>query len=346
MKIVAVDLGYGYVKGLSAKGKSILFPTLIGPGHDRSLASLFGATGDDLGNLHVRVQGTDYFIGELARESRSTSRVFESERHHHPYMRVLMNAAISLLAEEQDVFLATGLPLDFYKAQAKSFRQSLLGLQPELAWVSGPLAGEQRTLNIKDALIFPQGAGAVFAALLDDNGNHIYPELMSPGTQIGLIDIGFRTTDYIVVEMKQGGAFVPKVELSGTIDVGVVELHRMVRQVYKQVTGGADLDDYHVERVVRDGRINHKGKPILFTEHLHASTKSIAANIADRLKTAWGQSMDLFDAIFLCGGGGELFHHSLQPHFDQRLNRVPNSQFANVIGYMKLAKTFMHTHHQ
>jgi plasmid segregation protein ParM len=269
--------------------------------------------------------------------------VFESERHHHPYMRVLMNAAISLLAEEQDVFLATGLPLDFYKAQAKNSRQSLLGVQPELAWVSGPLAGEKRTMNISDALIFPQGAGAVFAALLDDNGNHIYPELMSPGTQIGLIDVGFRTTDYIVVEMKQGGAFVPKVELSGTIDVGVVELHRMVRQVYKQMTGGADLEDFYVDRIVHGGKINYKGKPILFQDHLQGGTQSISANITDRLKTVWGPALDLFDAIFLCGGGGELFHHALQLHFDQRLHRVPNGQFANVIGYMKLAKTCIGT---
>ena len=51
------------------------------------------------------------------------------------------------------------------------------------------------------------------------------------------------------------------------------------------------------------------------------------------------EETDLFDAIFLAGGGGELFYTSIQSHFDNRLELIKESQFANVIGYLRLGKS-------
>ena len=44
--IISIDLGYGYVKGInqfaniSHEGNSCLFPSFVGPGHDRSIAQM------------------------------------------------------------------------------------------------------------------------------------------------------------------------------------------------------------------------------------------------------------------------------------------------------------------
>src|SRR5699024_737872 len=117
MEIVAIDLGYGYVKAISSSGKQVLFPSIVGSGYQRGLVNVFGDLNQDISNMHVKVQGEDYFVGELAKESRSQSRIFERERFNHRYTHILLNVAIQLIIDENTsaVKVVTGLPLDFYQ---------------------------------------------------------------------------------------------------------------------------------------------------------------------------------------------------------------------------------------
>lgn len=339
MEIVAVDLGYGYVKAISSTGKQVLFPSLVGSGYERGLINLFGGSSNDLSNIHVREQNEDFFVGDLAKESRSQSRIFERERFNHKYTHILLNVAIQLVIGENTnaVKVVTGLPLDFYGSQAKDFQKSIIGVQPELEWKSGSVSGK-RKVAIEQALVFPQGAAAIFAALIDENGRPVYPELMKEGTIIGLIDIGFRTTDFVVVEMQKGGSFVPKTKLSGTVDEGVINLYREIQQAYKTKTGGADLNESYVDRIIRDRRLHYRGEKIDFSSVIGTSMQAITANIVDRLKSVWAEESDLFDAIFLAGGGGEVFAEQFQPAFDYRLKTIPSNQFANATGYLRLGR--------
>lgn len=338
-QLVSVDLGYGYVKGVSSTGKRILFPTMIAAGHERKLMTIFGGSNvDNMNNLHARIQGVDYFLGDLAREARTYTRLFDRERHNHPYTQIILQAAVSLLVEEEvdSVVLVTGLPLDFYQSQASEFRRALQGMNIDVQWVAGPLKGQSRKLTVEQVYVFPQGAGAIFVALVDEGGKPIYPELMAPGIQVGLIDIGHRTTDYVVVEMAPNGSMIPKSEWSGTIDEGILELYRQIRHAYKQQTGGADLSDHQVERILHTGTIHFRGKRIVLQDQIQVSKNNLASNLADRVKAAWGQASDFFDAIFICGGGGDLLFPSLQMYFDHRLHKMYDSQFANAVGYLRL----------
>jgi len=339
MEIVAIDLGYGYVKAISSSGKQVLFPSIVGSGYQRGLVNVFGDLNQDISNMHVKVQGEDYFVGELAKESRSQSRIFERERFNHRYTHILLNVAIQLIIDENTsaVKVVTGLPLDFYQSQAKDFQTSIMVVQPELEWQSGPVSGN-RKVSIEEAFVFPQGASAIFAALMDNEGKPVHGDLMREGSIIGLIDIGFRTTDFVVVEMKQGGSFVPKTKLSGTVDEGVFNLYREIKQAYKNKTGGADLSDFYVDRILRDKELTYRGEKIDFSQIINNSLQAITANIVDRLKATWAEESDLFDAIFLAGGGGELFAEPFQPAFDNRLKTIASSQFANAIGYARLGK--------
>lgn len=340
MEKVAVDLGYGFVKAISSSGKRALFPSLVGKGYDRGITDLFGQMNSDLSNIQVIYQEENYFVGELAKESRSASRIFERERFSHVYTHVLLNVAIQAVTDKtvSDIQLATGLPLDFYHAQAKEFQQSITGFQPEIEWKTGPLTDVNRKINIEQALVFPQGASAIFSALINHEGNFAYPHLMKEGSIIALIDIGFRTTDFVVVEMQPGGSFSPIARLSGTADEGVVNLHRDIRQAYKLETGGADLNEFFISRILRDEQLSYKGNRIDFRDVVEKSKKSIAANITDRLKGVWAEESDLYEGIFLAGGGGSLFEPYLQPSFDHRLMTINESQFANAIGYLRLGK--------
>lgn len=339
---VAIDLGYGFVKAISSTtGKRVVFPSLVGKGYDLGIAGMFAEKHDDESNIYVEYNKNDYFVGDLAKkESRTVSRIFEQERFGHLYTKILLNTGIQLVTEGKvdQINLSTGLPLDFYKAQRKDFQQSVLGLQPLVKWKSGKLKGKELRVNINNALVFPQGASAVFSALINHEGKFTYPELMDAGNLIALIDIGFRTTDYVVVEIQEDSSFVPKVKLSGTIDDGVINLHQQIKEYYKQATGGADLNEFHMSRILKNGYVTYKGERMDFREMIESSKNSIATNISDRLKAVWVEEADLFEAIFLAGGGGQLFEQSIQPHFANRIKVVKESQFANAIGYLRLGK--------
>lgn len=344
---VSVDLGYGYVKGISTNGKRVLFPTLVGTGFDRQLSGIFGNMKEvnDLSNMHVLFDNKNYFVGDLAKESRTSSRIYEQERFNHKYTRILLNVAIQLLTEGKtsQINLSTGLPLSFYKAQAKDFRDSIVGMQPMIQWKSGTLAGETLKTNINNAVVFPQGASAIYSALINSNGKYTHPHLMTEGTLIALIDIGYRTTDFVVVEIQENGSFIPKLNLSNTLDDGVSNLHRDIEDFYKRETGGADLNEYHKARALKNGFLSYKGNKIDFKQAIQDSKNSIATNIADRLKAFWAEESNLFDAIFLAGGGGTLFEEYIQPHFDNRLKLISESQFANAIGYLRYGNSYFNS---
>lgn len=304
--IVSVDIGYGFVKAISSSGKRVLFPSLVGRGYERTITDIFSDEKNQLSNMQIIYKNENWFVGELANESRSLSRVFQRERFEHLYTHILLNVAIQLVTEKDSgpIYLATGLPLDFYKAQVKSFQDAITGSKAKIEWQSGVLKGQKIENVIEKAIVFPQGASAVFAALINHEGKYVYPQYMIPGSLIALIDIGFRTTDYVVVEIQENGSFAPKAKLSGTVDHGVVNLHRDVRQAFKAKSGGADLNEFFLNRVLKDKKIRYKGQEMDFSQIIEESQKSIIMNIADRLKNVWGDESDLFDALFLAGGGG------------------------------------------
>lgn len=343
MEIVSVDLGYGFVKAISSKGKRVIFPSVVGDeGNNLDLSSAFGKRSNDVKNMHISFDNERYFVGDLAeKESRSTTRVFEKERFNNVYTTVLLNTAIQLVSESDIVNVTTGLPLDFYQSQAKDFRESILGIQPITEWISGPLAEQEKRINIENALVFPQGASAVFSALINHEGEFVYPQYMSEGSLIALIDIGFRTTDFVVVEIQENGSFVPIAKLSGTVDEGVNNLYTNIHQAFKSKTGGSDLNERYIKQILKNGHLFYRGRRIGFNDVIESSKESIIANISDRLKNTWTNEYDLFSAIFVAGGGGNLFLDDIQPHFDNRLELIRESQFANAIGYLRLGRTLL-----
>ncbi|WP_040980394.1 ParM/StbA family protein [Oceanobacillus jeddahense] len=340
MTIVSADLGYGYVKVIASNGERAIFPSVVGDGvNNVDLTNTFGQRNNDINNMHLKMNNESYFIGELAeKESSSSTRIFEKERFSNNHTKILLNTAIQLVSDSDIVKIATGLPLDYYQSQSKSFRESILGIHPVTTWVSGPLAGQEKTINIDNALVLPQGATALFTALINHEGKFVYPHLMTEGNLIALIDIGFRTTDYIVVEIQSNGSFSPIAKLSGSVDAGVINLHNSLHQAFKSKTGGSDLNQRYIKQILKNGHLLFKGEKIDFKETIKFSKESIVSNISDRLKSIWSNEADLFGAIFLAGGGGELFQPDIQPYFDNRLQLIYESQFANAIGALRLSR--------
>ncbi|MDI6707275.1 MAG: ParM/StbA family protein [Bacillota bacterium] len=333
---IGLDLGYGYTKGVNEAGRRVAFPSLVGAAYDRKLGSIFArkAHEDVIENMHVVISdgrnGQEYFVGELARrEGKNTSYAFDEDKINHPNTRALLAAASFLLFPEEEVpvHIVSGLPLEQYVHQKNEFRGMLEGFKAVVG-VKG--SDRTRVVKFQRATPFLQAAGAVYYAIMDELNRYLVE-----GAYIGLVDIGFRTTDYIVFVVSKG-RLVLREDLSGTLDMGMSALNNAVDKLFTQRTG-TRLDIAELMHLVESGSIYYRGEKIEFGREVDAVRSEVARVLKDRVKVVWGNKLDFFHTIFLAGGGAK----QLKGHMNDLYSNVvtvKNAQMANALGFLKVAE--------
>jgi plasmid segregation protein ParM len=319
---IGLDLGYGYTKGINETGRTVLFPSLVGNAYQRNLTGLFGQNLNNLiENMHVvlrngKEEQEEYFIGDLARrEGRNVSYAFDENKISHPNTKAVLASASALLFPPNDepVHIVSGLPLEQYIHQKDEFKgYDIL-----------------KVVKFDKVTVFPQAAGAVYYAIMDDLQKYLIK-----GSYIGLIDIGYRTTDYIVFVVD--GKLSLREDLSGTLDIGMSQLSNTADKLFTQKTG-SKLDISELTQLVSEGNIFYRGKILDFKKELNEAKIEVSRVIQDRIKAVWGNKLDFFNTIFLAGGGAVSLFDSLKNIYENTL-LVKNSQFANAKGFLKVAE--------
>jgi plasmid segregation protein ParM len=338
--VVAVDVGYGVTKVIRG-GQQWAFPSLVGSCGPEKLGGLFGASGDGLDSLRVEVDGLGTFaVGELALHGAAdATRAFEGqERWEHPGTRVLIDAALALaLASGQPsgpLCLATGLPLAFWAGQRQAFAAWLRSLDDRVRLVGdGRRPGGWMRVAPSEVTVYPQAAGALYDALFDASGAVRDRELLNGGGLVGVVDVGYRTTDYLVLDLDRG--LRVREDLCGMEDLGMVQLDQAVQRAFLAATG-AVLPPEQVDRARRRGSVVYRGRPVDLSEDLRTAGESLARAIADRVKAAWGPQVDYLTRLHLAGGGSAALGDVLLQSFPGA-RIMPDAQFANARGFAAVA---------
>lgn len=333
---IGLDLGYGFVKGVNEHGKKVLFPALVGGAYERTLAGIFGEDhSKKIDNMHITITQPsgakeEYFVGELARrESRNMSYAFDDDRIDHPHTRALIAAACILLFPEDSlpIHIVTGLPFEQYVHKKSEFKKMLKNYK-----VIANFQDDNKVKIVKfdKVTVFPQAAGAVYFAIMDD-----FKKYLTKGAYIGLIDIGFKTTDYIVL-MIDNNKLVLREDMSGTINIGMSALNNAADKLFTQKTG-SKIDIQELLKLIKDEKIFFRGRELDFSKELNLIKSEIARVIKDRIKSVWGNKLDFFNTIFLAGGGAkdlEVFISDIH----QKTVLTKNYQFANAEGFLEVAE--------
>lgn len=331
---IGLDIGYGYVKGVNQTGKEVSFPSLVCEGFDRPLAGLFGGiAGSGKDDLHLVAMADgaarEIFVGELARrEGRNVSFAFDEDKAAHPATRGLLAAAGYLLFPEGHVpvHLVTGLPLEQYIHKKDDFKQAL---DRFAVFVRHKERQDAKNIRFAKVTVFPQAAGAVYHAVWDDRSKYLVK-----GGYLGLVDIGFKTTDFIVFLVED--RLIMREDLSGTINAGISVVQAAVDKMFTAKTGGK-LDVPELMRLVDSGRLTFKGEELDFSREIEAVKHDFAKTVKDRLKVIWGNKLDFFHSVMLAGGGATALGRALAGlHPSAAVVRDP--QFANAKGFLKVAE--------
>jgi len=178
--------------------------------------------------------------------------------------------------------------------------------------------------------ILPQGSGAFFAETLTDNGLIIEKDGFKK--LYGILDVGYRTTDFLIFE---NGQFIgEKEELSE--DTGIRTILEKLQSFIKKKYDKEQLE--FLEQVLRGKPFEFRGEEQDLSDIVsELIAEHIFKRIEPEVKKRWEDRVNRMHKIIFCGGGAHLFKDMngfLQKHRKQI--RVPvEPEMSNAIGFYR-----------
>lgn len=325
-KNIGIDLGFGFVKATDGE-KDLIFPSVVGAGQDLTYRSELTTYVDPIENLSVTIDGKKHFVGDLAiRQSEILSRSLGENHAQEKNTKVLLLTALALFVQnEHDEFnVVTGLPPSYYLVNKDILADMIKGNHSILINIDG--VEQKKTIVVEKVKIIPQPMGTMFHKLFDAKG--VLEDKEMARSKVGIIDVGFRTTDFTVVDKLE---YIDKLSYSTTTGMSnayaiIAEYLRNNFRVYKE--------NYELDEIIQKAQIKVAGKVNSLEQVKKDAYEQVATKIMTEMNSIWDQR-DL-DLILVSGGGGQALSEYILPEL-VTASLVENSQTANVRGYLKLA---------
>ncbi|MGE5590177.1 MAG: hypothetical protein ACM3ZA_06115, partial [Bacillota bacterium] len=187
---------------------------------------------------------------------------------------------------------------------------------------------EARYVQIGQVRVLPQGLGAYAAYAVST------PSDLAAGRPVGVVDVGYRTTDYLLLQPGTRGA-VPDEARSGSIDAGIGQAYESVRAALQRETGLMIPAGVVEQALAGNGSLPIRGQEYPLHALFSEAARGVAGRITAELRRAWADRLDFLRAILLAGGGGA----ALAPYLALPAGRVvPDAVFANAQGFLVLAQ--------
>lgn len=331
MEIIGVDIGFGFTKGMN-EAKNIIFKSILGDAVDMQFWSDLGADSSPE-YLHTTINDTSYFVGELA-ENQSNVRHFtlDQEKMLGDFVKVLALTATGYLATEGGPLnIISGLPVVYFKQNKNRFMEVLKG-HHEVTFKRADGNTITQKLFVEKLLMVPQPVGSALNLLLDNDGKVVNKKLAEK--KIGVIDIGFRTTDLTILDRMQ---YIERG--SRTLDTGISKAFTVISNKLRE-RSGVDVELYRMYQAVASGSIKIRGQEYNFSSIRDQVYARLAESIASDVDRLWAEDWDMDSIIFTGGGSMELARH-LTPLITG--NMIPiradvDARYNNVNGYLKYGR--------
>lgn len=328
--VIAIDIGFGFTKATDGHD-FIVFKSIYGESIDLQFRESLLDTSKEDEHIQIELGDTSYFVGELA-ERQSSSRAFTLDQTQFisASSKILACGALSKLVKEpeQDIKLVVGLPIGHYRQYKKTLADMLQGVHEFISYNAKHEPTDMK-ITITDVRVLPQPIGTVMDRLLSPRG---IPRNQRFATdKIGVIDVGFRTTDYTISDK---GRYSERGSL--TTKNGISRAFTKIGSKLKEACG-IDIEIYRLFAAVDTGSIKVRGKSYALATITEHALKQLATYIATDANSVWADDWDI-DAIMITGGGGAV----LAPYLEAQLEGViiPIKQdldyrLHNVRGYYK-----------
>jgi plasmid segregation protein ParM len=332
MLMVGVDVGFGFTKATDGES-SVLFKSIIGEPQPRSMDENF-FSGHTVAGLHLTVEDRSYFVGDLA-ESESRVRQFtldQAQMIAQQFKILALSAMAGIVPNRVPVNLITGLPVGYYM-QYKDHLTSELSGEHNLMVHDGSHKRDV-ALSINRVRIIPQPYGSLVDFLFRPNGTLLRADMARQ--KIGIVDIGFKTTDFTICKGLRHSE-----RGSRTTDTGIAKAFQFISEALREMSGVA-VEVYRLYEAVREGSIKIRGAEYDLTKVKNEVFSRLATAVAGDMERIWVDDWDL-DLVLIAGGGGETLFEFLKPLVRGELALLKTQEdprMGNVAGYVKYGRYF------
>ncbi len=335
MELLGIDIGFGFTKATDGSDM-VVFKSIYGEATDIQFWADFARSSlNDY--FHVTIDGRSYFVGDLA-EKQSTVRHFtlSQEQLISAFIKVLALTVVGIFQKKEQpvgdpVNIVSGLPIGYYKQNKERFSQILLG-RHSITYHLPDKSTATKEIFVDKVRLLPQPMGSVLNLIMDEAGRVSNGEMARQ--KIGVVDIGFRTTDFTILDSLR---YIDRG--SRTVDVGISNAFSVIAERLREKCGVA-VELYRLYRAVGAGSIKIRGQELNFTKIRDQVYRQLAAKIAGEIERLWADEWDM-DLIVLTGGGSVELAEHLQPMVTGNvmpLKRGADARLNNVQGYLKYGR--------
>ncbi len=332
MEVIGIDIGFGFTKVTNGR-QATIFKSVLGEATDIQFQEqvLPGMANDD--HLQAEIEGKSWFVGELA-ERQSNVRFFTLDQAQFlaQFAKTLaLTATARMAAGFVPISLVTGLPIGYYRQHKDDLTRLLQG-EHKVVLVDAAGKRQEKVLNISRVRVIPQPFGSMFNLILNDLGEAADKRMARD--KVGIIDVGFRTSDYTIADKMRYSE-----RGSRTTDSGIARAFTSIANKLREKSGvGVEL--YRLYDAVERGSIKIRGKEYdlkVLTDQVFGQLATAIASEADRL---WADDWDI-DAMVITGGGGAVIARHLAPLLNGNvlpMDPSKDARLCNVLGYWKFGK--------
>lgn len=285
--VVGLDLGHSAVK-MTFDGKKgterEIFPSyacdawsIDGDDHQATLAA----------ENTVTVNGRDYFVGEIAgRQGKSKLSTGLTDEwvlsNEHAALMVMARRIVDERAISGKRLWVLGLPVSLfssYRQQLRDIAQLHLGGDSEIRVVPQPIGVYQ--------------AHMLNRAGVPGRGRDVASESW------GIVDVGYYTTDFILME--QGHWIDAASGVCGGVRIAVETLQNLLNDRYK-----LKRDLISSERILRGAAVKHMGEDLSLEREIEYAKSVLATQVADMASKLMKDYVEEIDGVLIAGGGAEM----------------------------------------
>jgi plasmid segregation protein ParM len=335
MEVIGIDIGFGFTKATNGK-ETIIFKSIFGDASEIQFWADFGDS-SPTDHIHVSIDGNSYFVGDLAEQQSSVLNfTLDQERLISDYVRILALTVTGLFFNNNTpinvpINVVSGLPIGYFKQNHERFNEILTG-HHSITYHSHNGDKSTREIYINKVRMLPQPLGSILNNLMDPEGKIVDEDLAAQ--KVGVVDIGFRTTDFTVLDHLR---YIDRG--SRTIDTGISKGFSVISNKLREKCG-VSVELYRLYKAAEEGTIKMRGHGFSFEKIRDQVYSQLAATIANDLDRLWVDDWDI-DTIILTGGGCRELAKYLQPLITGNVMPVDlnaDPRLNNVLGYAKYGK--------
>ena len=329
---VGLDDGYAYTKVALPDGRLLAVPSRARMGS----AGVTWIRDEEQKIFEYETGGSVYSVGAVDGEPTQFDEYPGSALNRVIIQHALQQAGLS----GRSVHVVTGLPVSaFYRNDGQQRRQAIqakrdglkLAVEPVVARKASQRSAQQGLLKVSIAFheVIPEALAAWYdyvIVMTDDDGVTLDADRVN--APIAIVDIGGRTTDYVVVQ-DQGIVHGS----SGSLNRGMLNVKIRVANRIQEQFDINELGEQSISRAVDTHRLRLHGKDHDVSAMVAEAKRELVERLYTETRRKLGLGVEL-DRVLFVGGGSAALAADIANWFPNQI-MADHAAFANARGMLK-----------